>query len=55
MVREMVNAGEVRLVKVDTHDQLADMLTKGLGRIKHGQMRDRIMHAIVGHAKQGEC
>ncbi|KAG0595415.1 hypothetical protein M758_UG164700 [Ceratodon purpureus] len=41
-VREKIASGEVRLEYVPTSDQLADILTKLLGRISFTRLRDQL-------------
>ena len=43
-VRESVAAGIIRLFKEDGESNLADILTKALGRIKRIYLRSRIMY-----------
>lgn len=45
-VRERVELGEIKLVHVATENQLADLLTKPLAKVKHESLRERVM----GHA-----
>jgi hypothetical protein len=41
-IRECVSVGVVQLEHVSTDDQLADILTKPLGRIKFAEMRRQL-------------
>jgi hypothetical protein len=41
-IRENVESGKIELEHVSTTDQLADLLTKPLGRIRFIELRDRI-------------
>lgn len=34
-IRDKIKAGIIQTVYVSTHDQLADLLTKGLGHVQH--------------------
>ena len=42
-IRDAIISGKVCMEYVPTEDQLADILTKGLGRIRHQELRDQIM------------
>ena len=42
-VRERVELGEIKLVHVATENQLADLLTKSLAKVKHERLRERVM------------
>ena len=42
-LREQVQNGLVLLKKIDTKDQLADLMTKFLGKILHEQLKERLM------------
>ncbi|XP_062193533.1 secreted RxLR effector protein 161-like [Phragmites australis] len=41
-IRECVDGGKIVLEQISTDDQLADILTKSLGRVKFQELRDRI-------------
>lgn len=41
-IRELVQSNRLRVSHVSTHDQLADCLTKPLGRPRFLQLRDKI-------------
>ena len=42
-VRHLVEDATVKVVHVSTHEQLADVLTKNLGRLKFKQFADRMV------------
>ena len=42
-VPERVEMGEIKLVHVPSEDQLADLLTKPLERVKLENLRERVM------------
>ena len=41
-VRESMEAGQVEVAHVGTHDQAADVLTKALGRVRFVEMRQKL-------------
>jgi hypothetical protein len=41
-IRECVDRGEIGLEFVGTNDQIADILTKPLGRVRFQELRERI-------------
>jgi transposase InsO family protein len=51
-IRECVEEGKIIVEHVGTNDQLADILTKPLGRLKFIEMRERIGLRIVKKAQQ---
>lgn len=51
-IRECVEGGSIRVEHIGTHDQLADILTKPLGRLKFHEMREKIGMAIVKQMHQ---
>jgi hypothetical protein len=42
LVRESAEQGKIQVKQVSTDDQLGDILTKALGRVKFQEMRARI-------------
>ncbi|CAG7831714.1 unnamed protein product [Allacma fusca] len=44
LVRECVKYGEVRIMKIDTEDQLADICTKPLGLARFVKLRHELLH-----------
>ena len=46
-VRDKVRSGEIKLVYVPTEENVADILTKCLPRIKFQRFRDRVVHNIA--------
>ena len=42
-IRECVQSGDVQMTHIPTQDQLADILTKALVKVKHYSIADRIM------------
>jgi hypothetical protein len=41
-IRECVEKGKIVLEQISTRDQLADIMTKSLGRVLFQELRDRI-------------
>ena len=41
--REQLIPGEIEIVKVDTHNQLADVFTKGLSKDKFENLRESLL------------
>jgi hypothetical protein len=41
-IREHIEKGRVEVAYVRTHDQLADILTKALGRVRFIEMRQKL-------------
>jgi hypothetical protein len=41
-IRECIENGVVDVDHIGTNDQLADILTKALGRIRHAELRQRL-------------
>jgi hypothetical protein len=41
-IRECVEKGKIVLEQISTRDQLADIMTKSLGRVPFQELRDRI-------------
>ena len=48
-VRDKVKSGEIKLVYVPTEENVADIMTKCLARIKFERFRDRLVHDIEGN------
>lgn len=51
-VREKVEAGDIDIEHVRTDDQLADILTKSLGRVKFQEMRKKVGVRTVSNMGQ---
>jgi hypothetical protein len=43
-IREVISNGEVTVMYIPTQEQQADILTKALGQIQFGLLRDQIMN-----------
>jgi hypothetical protein len=51
-IRECVNEGRIIIDYTATEEQLADILTKALGRVRFLELRDRIGVKAVGDRGQ---
>jgi hypothetical protein len=46
-IRDLIKDGSIHIEWLTTHDQLADIFTKALGRITFTSMRDRLMRPTI--------
>ena len=51
-IRDCMDAGKVQIDHVGTKDQLADLLTKALGRVQFIELRQRLGVAKIGDGQR---
>lgn len=54
-IRDCVQVGSIDLVYVNTEVQLADMLTKPLGRQRFEELREKLGMKVINKFKGSEC